>query len=384
MPFPGSLPRNAQTRSTSGGACGFRRAGPLPLTALAAALAGAACVNGGPERPETEPPAGAPASPAAAMVDERFHTERTRADLDSIAVWHGPDADWLIATSKAEHTLYVYDAGTGARVTRVERDFLRPNGIAVADDLAFVVERDHHRVQVLHLPGFEPAGTFGDALLTRPYGIAVVADDAAPGRYMVWVTDNYEAGDDVVPPDDELGRRVQQFRVTLPDGTAEATHVGAFGETSGPGVLHTVESIHADPAQQILVIADEDPRDVDIKVYSFDGSFTGRILGAGVIAFEPEGIALARCGERGYWLVTDQDEAANVFHLFDRATLRHAGAFAGPATANTDGVALTLTPLPGFPHGAFYAVDDDGRLAAFDWADVVDAAGLPEACLRAP
>ena len=104
----------------------------------------------------------------------------------------------------------------------------------------------------------------------------------------------------------------------------------------------------------------------------------------GGFRFEPEGIALAPCGEAGYWIVTDQDEAANVFHLFDRATRRHAGAFAGPATANTDGVALTRVPLPGFPHGAFYAVDDDGRLAAFDWAEVVAAGRLPEACLGAP
>ena len=45
---------------------------------------------------------------------------------------------------------------------------------------------------------------------------------------------------------------------------------------------------------------------------------------------------------------------------------------------------MTPTPLPGFPHGAFYAVDDHGRLAAFDWAEVVAAAGLSEACLGAP
>ena len=46
-------------------------------------------------------------------------------------------------------------------------------------------------------------------------------------------------------------------------------------------------------------------------------------------------------------------------------------------------MALTRAPLPGFPHGAFYAVDDDARLAAFDWAEVVAAAPLPEARLGA-
>lgn len=46
-------------------------------------------------------------------------------------------------------------------------------------------------------------------------------------------------------------------------------------------------------------------------------------------------------------------------------------------------MALTRAPLPGFPHGAFYAVDDDARLAAFDWAEAVAAVRLPKACLGA-
>jgi hypothetical protein len=41
---------------------------------------------------------------------------------------------------------------------------------------------------------------------------------------------------------------------------------------------------------------------------------------------------------------------------FDRATLAHVGAFRGPATLNTDGIALTQRPFGAFPAGAFFAV----------------------------
>jgi 3-phytase len=33
--------------------------------------------------------------------------------------------------------------------------------------------------------------------------------------------------------------------------------------------------------------------------------------------------------------------------------------------------------MPGFPRGAFYALDDDQRLAAFGWDAIEEALGLP-------
>ena len=117
-----------------------------------------------------------------------------------------------------------------------------------------------------------------------------------------------------------------------------------------------------------------------MKVYTFDGRYAGTTVGAGVLRFEPEGIALAPCRDGGHWIVTDQDETANAFHLFDRKTFRHVGAFSGPATSNTDGVTLSMVPLPGFPRGAFYAIDDDRRVSAFDWAEIAAALTLPDPC----
>ena len=94
--------------------------------------------------------------------------------------WTAPDGSvWLIATAKATDKLAVYDGDTG--LTRMATggsgakpgEFRRPNGIFVADDLVFVVERDNRRVQVLALPSLQPLGHFGEAQLQAPYGLWV-------------------------------------------------------------------------------------------------------------------------------------------------------------------------------------------------------------------
>ena len=66
-----------------------------------------------------------------------------------------------------------------------------------------------------------------------------------------------------------------------------------------------------------------------------------------------------------------------MFHVFDRLSLEHLGAFTGQRTANTDGVWLDQTVDKRFPEGVFYAVDDDKAVAAFDWQAIAHALKLP-------
>ncbi len=77
-----------------------------------------------------------------------------------------------------------------------------------------------------------------------------------------------------------------------------------------------------------------------------------------------------------YWLATDQDEVDNRFLVLDRENLGGRGAFSGAVTANTDGVALTGRSFGPFSRGAFYAVHDDGNVAAFDLVEILAALGL--------
>lgn len=322
-----------------------------------------------------------------ALVEEVFETERdTLDDVDSPTVWHDDDGrHWVLTTAKATDVVIVNDAATGAEVRRIggtgtgPGQLDRPNGVAAIDDLLIVVERDNARLQAFSLPGLESLGTFGEEQLRRPYGIAAYQD--GQGRIELYVTDNYELVEDQIPPDSALGERVEQFRVWLEDGELRHEHVRTFGDTIGAGVLRKVETIGVDAANDRVVIAEELEPDSHWKIYGLDGRFSGQVFGRGYFPHEAEGLALYACSDGGgYWVATDQDEETNTFHVFDRRTLEHQGAFTGATTRNTDGVALTQTGFGPFPAGAFYAVHNDGNIAAFSWAEIAEELGLRSDC----
>ena len=299
-------------------------------------------------------------------------------DVDSVAV--DLAGSTVIATTKATHQLLVLDAANGGLRSRIGGPgtelgrFARPNGIAVVGDLALVVERDNHRVQALRLPELTPVGVFGAGELERPYGIAAAA---TPERGVdLWVTDNFDRPASAPEPDPRLSERVRHWRLTEGAAGITAELVASFGDVEGRGALQKVETIGVDPVRGLLLIADESPVRMGLVVYTADGHFTGSVVGPDVFRAEPEGIALWTCGDRGYWIATDQHEARSVFHLFDSRSFGHVGAFAGAVTANTDGVGITTAALSGFRKGAFFAVHNDGAVAAFDLERIAAALGL--------
>lgn len=335
-----------------------------------------------------------PSAPAARAdvheVAEAFRTVMTPEDnIDSVASWTAPDGSlWLVATAKATDRLVVYDGATGATLRHVGStgdapgEFRRPNGIAIAGDLVFVVERDGRRVQVMRLPDFSPLGVFGSEQLVKPYGLWIHASDE--GGYQLYVTDAYMAGEDtqgedILPPLDQLDRRVHRFDVRVDGDAATGTPVGHFGDTTPEGALRVVESLWGDPANDRLLVAEEDETYAnEIKVYHLDGRYAGQVIGGGVFQAQAEGIMLRTCADGGgWWITTEQGKAGTVFHLFDRVSLQHAGAVAGPTVANTDGIWLHQAPTAAFPDGVLYAVHDDQGAVAIDWREITQALSLP-------
>lgn len=330
---------------------------------------------------------------AAAPVPEAFATPMTPEDnIDSVASWVAEDGQvLLLATAKATHRLVAYDGATGAFIRHVggqgagEGQFDRPNGIAIAGDLAFVVERDNRRVQVLRLPGMDTVATFGTDVLRMPYGLWV---NPVGEGYEVYVTDAYMAGEDaqgedILPPLAELDRRVHRFAFTPGGEGAGTRHLGAFGDTTPDGALRVVESLWGDPANDRLLVAEEDETYAnEFKVYDLEGNFSGRTIGAAFLQAQAEGIMLKTCaGGGGWWITTEQGKGRTTFHLFERASLEHAGAVAGSSVANTDGIWLHDAPTARFPDGVLYAVHDDQGAVAIDWRDIASALELP-ACTR--
>jgi 3-phytase len=350
---------------------------PAPATAPPAAAAGSA------------DPAVADAPRQLPVVAESFVSALTPADnIDSLAAWVAADgATWLVATAKATDRLVVYDGATGATLREVGStgagpgQFDRPNGIAIVDDLLFVVERDNHRIQVLRLPGFDHVATFAGDDLVKPYGLWV---NRSSEGYEVYVTDSYHKGEDaqgndILPPLQELDRRVHRYALTPDADTLAVRTLGAFGDATPEGALRVVESIWGDPANDRLLIAEEDETYAnELKVYDLAGRFSGTTVGRDVFEAQAEGIMLKACGDgSGWWLTTEQGKGRTVFHLFDRRSLAHAGAVAGERVANTDGIWLHDVASERFPEGVLYAVHDDQGVVALDWRRIATALELP-------
>ena len=362
------------------------------MNKLAYAAFTALCLNACSAFGDKEPDEHAEADPllsaqalAYETVAESFLTPLTPDDnIDSPASWTAPDGSvWLIATAKATDKLVVYDGDTG--VTRMATggagakpgEFRRPNGIFVADDLVFVVERDNRRVQVLALPSLQPLGHFGEAQLQAPYGLWV--EKTADG-YQVLVSDAYMDGE-AVPPLAQLDRRFKRYRVRTA-GHFQAEHLGDFGDTDADGAIRIPESIWGDADRDVLLLSEEDQASgTHLKVYGGDFRYAGTTIGKELFKAQAEGIALWQCPDgSGYWIATDQFKDRSLFHVFDRRDFSHKGAFAGNTTANTDGVWLNQGATRQFPDGVFYAVHDDQGVAAFDWRAIAAALDLRVRC----
>ena len=370
----------------------------LPCSLLAAlALVGCASapVDREPDETAVTDPLLVGANVAHVVVKETFVTPLTPEDnVDSPALWMGPDGSaLLLATGKKTGHLVAYDGDTGAALgPRGSKgtgpgQFDRPNGIFVQDDLLFVVERDNHRVQVLRLPAMQSLGSFGDSDLKQPYGIWL--RPTGERRYDVLVTDAYMAGkdakgEDIVPALPELKDRVKRYDVTVDVDGVQSRLASTVGDITQAGAIHVPESVWGDPMHDRLLIAEEDlPTGTAVREYGMDGQFRGRTLGAGLFKAQAEGITLWQCTDgSGYWITTDQFKDRSLFHVWDRATLSHLGAFAGNTVGNTDGVWLHQGATKRFPQGVFYAVHDDMGVGAFDWRDIARGLNLRESCTR--
>lgn len=362
----------------------------LPAFGTAAALlllAGCTSLS-----PPAAAPAAGPVPPAVhpdAVVEEAWISAQIPgAGLGALAVWPTEDGGaWLIATARAADQLVVFDADTGQTLRTVggpgeqPGQFRHPSGIAVWADLAFVVERDNHRVQVLELPDLRPRGFIGADTLKAPSGLWL--QETAPDELELLVTDGFmaDAQTGVLPPRAQMDRRVRRFKVALDqDGSITATDTGSFGDTGQGGMLRMVGSIAGDPAHDRLLIAEQDQQvGSTLRDYTLAGHLRGDSLP--VFSATAKGVALWDCDMDSGWWIAVEPLTPTLFRVYDRASLAPAGTFAGARVSQTDGIVVYAAGTPRFPAGALFAQHEDRAVAAFDLRDVARALQLHGRCL---
>ncbi|MCD6307969.1 MAG: hypothetical protein J7M24_03120 [Candidatus Latescibacteria bacterium] len=219
---------------------------------------------------------------AAGVMDGKALTEMERRfddefapsiPLSSHAFWHGENGEhWVLGLAEGVDGIIVCDARKGGEIRRIGKPgaekggFDEPAGIYVADDMAFVLERGNHRIQVIELPTCSSLGFFAGKRLADPIDFALYRIEN--GAFYLYVADEKKLKGKTVT-------HVLRYAVSRAVNTVHSEYQLTFGYSPGDGHLRNVASVAVDDsARQVLVTEKASGRD-KIKVFSLDGDFIG-------------------------------------------------------------------------------------------------------------
>ncbi|MCY4057832.1 MAG: phytase, partial [Gammaproteobacteria bacterium] len=309
-------------------------------------------------------------------VPPRVETEPvpSRGDAaDDPAIWIHPDAperSLVVATDKRSG-LVVYDL-TGKQVQYLPVGNLNNvdlrTGAWGRDDLTVVVASARAPNEIVVLELAHDTGRLsvvgrGEPVVDEPYGICMYLD----ARHRPWVVLNGKDGLFVQFElrDDYSFAEARRWRTeTQPEGCVADDENGLLyiGE-EGYGVWR-LDADPGTPAELASFAAIED----------------------GVLTADVEGLALY--GTEGPHYLVASSQGDNSYAVYDAASVAHLGSFRVgdhpeiDKTSDTDGIAVTSTPLPGFPEGLLVVQDGDNpggnqNFKLVSWADVRRTLGLP-------
>ena len=261
---------------------------------------------------------------------------------DDPAIWihpRMPERSLVVATDKRSG-LVVYDLA-GKQVQYLPAGNLNNvdlrTGVWGRNDLTIAVASAREPNQIVVLELAHDTGSLsvvgrGEPVVDEPYGICLYLD----ARRRPWVVLNGKDGLFVQFKlhEDYSVAEVRRWRTeTQPEGCVADDENGLLyvGE-EGYGVWR-LDADPERPARLVSFAAIED----------------------GMLTADVEGLTLYRTKDKRYLVVSSQGD--NSYAVYDAATAAHVGSFRVgdhpriDATNDTDGIAVTSTPLPGFPEG---------------------------------
>ena len=316
-------------------------------------------------------PAQIPSPFGVATLAPAFEVDGAGLTVDSIAFWEAPDPNdtLMFVTAKGNDVVEVWRFPFANNELPPLQFPANVNGVAVDQerDLLYVSDRV---VSVFSLPDLQPVGEFGAGILgVGEHSIDIL--QVSGGRSILYVTDY---------------RNVHRFNGRTWD---------YFGSFAPP--VSSMESVLADSFHQIIHIPEERGPAGNPGVYTyhpngtpFERNGSNRYGNNGEFGADEEGITLYTFpihGQSddgsGFIVVSDQHASGTQFEVFDRQSGTHLGQILLTGVSNTDGIASTQRPLPGYPMGLFGAINNDTSTALVGWDAVFTAIGwdLPPAAM---
>ncbi len=285
-------------------------------------------------------------------------------NYDDICFWEDPtdpESSLAFIASKEGPVVEVFRLTTGELLESIP-GFVKPNNCDVGGNLLVSTDSDGGKVLVHSIPDFDLLATFA-AGLSAPEGVAILREE---GRPFAAITDR------------------SQNRVHIYDlVTLQFVRSFPTGFTANEGTA-------ADELYQHILVSDGDSSRA--RVFSVTGTQLAE-FGVGPIANDAEGLAIYRCGTKGWIVLSDQLEnsgQATEFEIFDRVSFAHVGTFrmqnaAGDPTNATDGLDIFQVPTSLSASGILAACDDcndaDDDFDVIRWERIASQFGL-EICPR--
>ncbi len=347
--------------------------GPVPFATLGLRQRASGALSTLPGAPDAFD--GAVTTFGTVTVRPLLELEGAGSNIDSLAFWENPDPGQvlLLVTGKANRVVEVWRFPfAGNEQPPIQGVFGEGdvNGVVVdqLQGLLYVTQSaPSSRIYVFSLPDLTLVQEFGDVDLGREPNLDL--QDSPDGSRRLFVTSDAGNVVHVFDLQGAAGPRIDEF------------------DPEGPG---EIETILVDDLHQILYVPDEESRE---GVYAFHTDGTPYLncsrgpvcthrFAVGLFQADAEGILLYRCpasgpdSGNGFIVVSDQRQDVNEYEFFDRVSWRHLGTLQLEGVDNTDGIASTQQPLPGFPLGLFAAVHDDRSVQLVGWDVILEATGL--------